>query len=77
MRKNILLLTLILFCGTSVEATQNNKQGLKLWYTTPADATVKDNSNAWVDDPEWLKSLPLGNGSLGAMIFGDVSLERI
>lgn len=77
MRKNILLLTLIFFCVTPAGATQNNKQGVKLWYITPADATVKDNTNAWIDDPEWLKSLPLGNGSLGAMVFGDVSLERI
>ena len=64
MRKNILLLTLIFFCVTPAGATQNNKQGVKLWYITPADATVKDNTNAWIDDPEWLKSLPLGNGSL-------------
>lgn len=33
--------------------------------------------DAWVDDPEWLKALPLGNGSLGAMVFGDVNFERI
>lgn len=77
MRKKLTLLTLTLFCITSVWATQNYKQGLKLWYTTPADATVEDNPNAWIDDSEWLKSLPLGNGSLGAMVFGDVALERI
>ena len=49
----------------------------KLWYQQPADASVTDNPNGWRDDKEWLKSLPLGNGSLGAMVFGDVNKERI
>lgn len=49
----------------------------KLWYQSPADASVPDNSNGWVNDDEWLKALPLGNGSLGAMVFGDVNKERI
>ncbi|MBL0745781.1 glycoside hydrolase family 95 protein [Chryseolinea lacunae] len=35
----------------------------RLWYTKPAD--------------RWLDALPLGNGSLGAMIFGGVDGERI
>ena len=50
---------------------------LKLWYDQPANDTVIDNSNTWKDDEEWLKALPLGNGSLGAMVFGDVNFERI
>lgn len=50
---------------------------MKIWYRQPAKADVPDNPNAWTDDPEWLKALPVGNGSLGAMIFGDVPLERI
>lgn len=49
----------------------------KLWYLQPADATVPDQLNGWADDPQWLSALPLGNGSLGAMVFGDVNLERI
>ena len=36
-----------------------------------------DDPNGWKDDPEWLKALPLGNGSLGVMVFGDVNRERI
>ncbi|WP_345006202.1 glycoside hydrolase family 95 protein [Snuella lapsa] len=55
----------------------NQKENLKLWYTEPAKATVADNPNGWKDDPEWLKALPLGNGALGAMVFGDVNKERI
>lgn len=52
-------------------------QKLKLWYDKPADASVSDDPNGWKDDPEWLKALPLGNGSLGLMVFGDVNRERI
>ena len=36
---------------------------LKLWYKEPAK--------------EWVESLPLGNGRLGAMVSGDVYNERI
>ena len=50
---------------------------LKLWYEAPADASVADNPDMWHDDTEWLKALPLGNGSLGALVFGDVEKERI
>jgi alpha-L-fucosidase 2 len=38
-------------------------QDLKLWYREPAD--------------RWTDALPLGNGRLGAMIFGGVASERI
>lgn len=36
---------------------------LKLWYTTPAQA--------------WINALPIGNGRLGAMVFGGVPQERL
>ena len=35
----------------------------KLWYQKPAD--------------EWEKALPLGNGRLGAMVFGQIQKEQI
>ncbi|MBK1810180.1 glycoside hydrolase family 95 protein [Clostridium sp. YIM B02505] len=38
---------------------------LKLWYTKPAEL---DN---------WNEALPIGNGSIGAMVFGGVKSERI
>lgn len=56
--------------------SQDNREN-KIWFTTPANATVKDNPDGWVSDEEWLKALPVGNGSLGAMVFGDVNQERI
>ena len=37
--------------------------GLKLWYTKPAEL--------------WVEALPLGNGRLGAMVFGNPYRERI
>ena len=37
--------------------------GLRLWYRQPAN--------------EWTEALPLGNGRLGAMVFGGVARERL
>ena len=36
---------------------------LRLWYTQPADA--------------WVEALPVGNGSMGAMVYGTVAREHI
>lgn len=66
----------LLLLATSCNTT-GDQQHLKLWYDQPADASVPDDPNGWRDDPEWLKGLPLGNGSLGAVVFGDVNYERI
>jgi len=71
--------TLLLICAISVSSycfAQPNDH-TKLWYKEPANASVKDNPNGWISDAEWLKALPLGNGFLGAMVFGDVNKERI
>jgi alpha-L-fucosidase 2 len=73
--KRLILLSIIIFvfaCGRAQDQGE-----LKLWYNQPANAVVADNNNAWKDDPEWLKALPLGNGSIGAMVYGDVHRERI
>lgn len=53
------------------------KDPVKLWYRQPADASVPDNKSGWDNNRSWLKALPVGNGFLGAMVFGDVNLERI
>ncbi len=52
-------------------------ENLKIWYRQPANASIADNGNGWVNEPEWLKAFPLGNGSLGIMVYGDVNKERI
>jgi alpha-L-fucosidase 2 len=68
-----LLLVLVFFLTPAFAQQQN----LHLWYTEPANATVKDLENGWQNDAEWLKALPVGNGFLGAMVFGDVHKERL
>ncbi|HSF44994.1 MAG TPA: glycoside hydrolase family 95 protein, partial [Chitinophagaceae bacterium] len=50
---------------------------LKIWYDKPADASIPDKTKGWENNPEWLKALPVGNGFMGAMVFGDVVKERI
>ena len=40
-----------------------NWAGMKLWYTQPAE--------------KWTEALPVGNGRLGAMIFGGAAQERL
>lgn len=75
--KRTLFLFLALVCYAVRAVAADDGSRLKLWYLSPADASVKDGTDAWTDDVEWLKALPLGNGSLGAMVFGDVPMERI
>lgn len=44
-------------------ANGNSADGHRLWYDAPAG--------------EWLRALPIGNGRLGAMVFGRVGQERL
>ena len=41
---------------------------LSLWYSRPATEGL---------EKKWLEALPVGNGRLGAMVFGDVASERL
>jgi alpha-L-fucosidase 2 len=67
--RNSCRLIIILITGTSgylhnvYGIDDPNKQDLTLWYTKPAK--------------QWLEALPLGNGLIGAMVFGGVAQERI
>ncbi|MFT4153647.1 glycosyl hydrolase family 95 catalytic domain-containing protein [Parafilimonas sp.] len=76
---NIKIATTIFFVLLLINSNhllcQNNHT--KLWYNHPANAGVKDTSAGWINDFEWLKALPVGNGFIGAMIFGDVNKERL
>ncbi|MBN1416873.1 MAG: glycoside hydrolase family 95 protein [Bacteroidales bacterium] len=61
--KKYLFIFFILSCGI-VSCQKNNKPApLKLWYTSPA--------------ADWNEALPVGNGRLGAMIFGDPAMEHL
>lgn len=47
--------------------------------TLPLPATTDGGGSLWYDKPatEWVHALPVGNGSLGGMIFGDPVKDRI
>ena len=72
----ILMLGLITSLVSCTEAPDTGSS-LRLWYDKPANSLAKDVKAGWENDPEWLKALPVGNGFLGAMVFGDVKRERI
>lgn len=49
-----------------------------LWYDQPASLPDEpDSTEPWRNSPAWLRALPLGNGRLGAMIYGDMPVERL
>jgi alpha-L-fucosidase 2 len=49
--------------NAAVEALGSDTNPLKLWYTQPAT--------------EWLQALAVGNGRLGAMVYGGTATERL
>ena len=60
------LATTILLCLSVAAATANSKpasNSLTLWYERPAS--------------QWVEALPVGNGRLGAMVFGGINHERL
>ena len=64
--KLLKLLNAILFIqlfNTSLLIGQNTISPLKIWFNRPAET--------------WNDALPVGNGSLGAMVFGNVENERL
>ena len=76
------LLTIIITCFFITGLYSCNERveseiPLRLWYKQPTNSVRADVVDGWTNDPEWLKALPVGNGFLGAMVFGDVNRERI
>ncbi|WP_022822740.1 glycoside hydrolase family 95 protein [Hymenobacter norwichensis] len=57
------LILLLLVSWLTAGTCVGQDQSLRLWYTKPAE--------------KWTDALPLGNGRLGAMVFGGVEQERI
>src|SRR5258705_3699866 len=55
-------LAALVVASTSIGA-QSNPKPLSLWYDAPAT--------------QWVEALPVGNGRLGAMVFGDPVRDRI
>jgi alpha-L-fucosidase 2 len=55
---------LVLACAVgAASAASSPSEALTLWYSKPA--------------AQWVEALPIGNGRLGAMVFGGVDKERI
>src|SRR4030095_5473976 len=54
----------IFFFFITIFGLPQNKAGLKLWYKQPSGNT-------------WENALPIGNGRLGAMVYGNVEKETI
>jgi alpha-L-fucosidase 2 len=61
--KNLYIPVILLFITSSIINAESEKPVLKLWYKQPAN--------------EWMKATPIGNGRLGAMIFGGINHDRI
>ena len=64
MNKNINGVFFLFFLMLSTLCISQPNKNLKLWYTSPAGKT-------------WENALPIGNGRLGAMVFGNVVHETI
>ena len=61
--KKLSVLFLFVFVTIMILNARSEQPVLKLWYKQAAD--------------EWMKSTPIGNGRLGAMIFGGINNDRI
>ena len=61
MKKWLLVCFAVACIGNNVQAQQADET-LKLWYDTPST--------------QWVEALPLGNGRIGAMVFGDPVHEQ-
>ena len=61
--QSILVLALLMQFSCSRKDEKEVNPSLKLWYDEPAS--------------EWEEALPLGNGRLGVMVFGNTSNERL
>ena len=73
----ILLFLPVLLCIGCTHVEKEPASPMRLWYSEPSNSSVPDVKDGWQNDPEWLKALLVGNGFIGAMVFGDVNMERI
>jgi alpha-L-fucosidase 2 len=57
------LILLLVFIVPTITYSQTSASGMKIWFDKPAGS--------------WNEALPVGNGKLGAMIFGGIGKERL
>jgi alpha-L-fucosidase 2 len=76
-KKTILSLFLLLIISGNLFCQYATEKKLRLWYDQPAMFSKADLKKGKEIDAEWIKALPVGNGFLGAMVFGNVNNEII
>ncbi|MGL5729727.1 MAG: glycoside hydrolase family 95 protein, partial [Bacteroidales bacterium] len=70
-------ITLLSLCSLN-PCIAKSKNSLRLWYDRPADVTETDRvMDDKYNEAAWLDALPIGNGFMGAMIYGGTDQERI
>ena len=72
-KKALISLFLLLILRNSLFSQVATKEILRLYYDKPAISSTSERGS----DADWIKALPVGNGFLGAMIFGGVNHEII
>lgn len=50
---------------------------LKLWLRHPATMEERTPKDGWSNSKGWVEAFPVGNGRLGAMVYGGVEVERV
>ena len=61
--RNTFIKLLFIFVLCNLSFAQQSDKRLKLWYNQPAK--------------QWVEALPIGNGRIAAMIFGNPSKEKL
>ena len=78
MKKELLLLSILLAINIQAQTISDLSQGLNIWFDTPNTLNGRSSWYNSTKDKEWeSRSLPIGNGSLGGNILGSISAERI
>ena len=63
MRRNLLIMLTIAVVIAGCHSNNNQDSRMKLWYDAPAD--------------EFIEALVMGNGQMGATVYGGVESEKI
>lgn len=50
---------------------------LAIWYRKPAEVGERTPTNGWSNSRGWVEAFPVGNGRLGAMVYGGAAVERL
>ncbi len=61
--RRYVIVSLLLIMGAAAQLSADDKSSLTLWYDKPAE--------------RWEEALPIGNGRLGAMIYGGANREHL